>query len=68
MKAYELSRHLKNNTWAIKLLWARSVLSFDRKVVQVQCKVCTLIGNKKKVFVFKLDFFFIYMQIIARLW
>ncbi len=56
-KAYELNRHFKNSTWAIELLWARSVLGSNRKVAQVQCKVCTLIENKKKVFVPKLDFF-----------
>jgi len=37
-KAYELNKHFQDN-WAMKLPM-ESMLSFDGKVVQVQCKIC----------------------------
>jgi hypothetical protein len=38
-KAYELNKHFQD-TWTIKLLWVEFVFSFDRKVIEVLCKVC----------------------------
>ncbi len=43
------------DTWAIKLPWVKSVLSSNGKVVQVWCKVCSLIDGKYKLLVAKLD-------------
>jgi hypothetical protein len=39
-KAYKLNRHFQNN-WAMKFLWAKSMLGSNGKVVQVWCKICT---------------------------
>ncbi len=36
---YELNMHFQAN-WAIKLPWAKFVLGFDGKVVQMECKIC----------------------------
>jgi hypothetical protein len=49
-----LNKHFQDR-WAIKLLWAKCVLSSNGKVAQVQCQVCTWIEGKDKLFVPKLD-------------
>jgi hypothetical protein len=49
-----LNKHFQHR-WAIKLFWAKCVLGFNGKVAQVQCKVCTWIEGKDKLFVPKLD-------------
>ncbi len=54
-KAYELNRHFQN-TWTIKLLWVEFVFSFDRKVIEVLCKVCTQIKERDKFLIPKLGF------------
>lgn len=55
-KAYDLNRNFKD-TWVVKLPWAKSILSSNGKVVQVECKVCSLIEGKDKLLVPKLDSF-----------
>jgi hypothetical protein len=55
-KAYDLNRNFKD-TWVVKLPWAVSILSSNGKVVQVECKVCSLIEGKDKLLVPKLDSF-----------
>jgi hypothetical protein len=47
---YELNMHFQAN-WAIKLPWAKFVLGFDGKVVQMECKICKWIEGKDKLFV-----------------
>jgi hypothetical protein len=50
-----LNKHFQDG-WAIKLPWAKCVLGSNGKVPQVQCKVCTWIEGKDKLFVPKLDY------------
>ncbi len=38
-KAYEMNMHFED-TSAVKLPWAESIIGSNDKVVQVQCKVC----------------------------
>ncbi len=52
-KAYELNKHFQDN-WAMKLSM-ESVLGFNGKVVQMQCKICTWIEGKDELLVPKLD-------------
>ncbi len=49
-----MNKHFQDR-WAIKLLWTKCVLGSNGKVAQVQCKVCTWIEGKDKLFVPKLD-------------
>jgi hypothetical protein len=53
-KAYEMNMHFED-TWAITLPWAKSIMGSNGKVVQVQCKVCFFIDGKDKLLVAKLD-------------
>ncbi len=53
-KAYEMNMHFQD-TWVVKLSWAKSVLGSNGKVVQIWCKVCSLIDGKNKFMVAKLD-------------
>jgi hypothetical protein len=41
--------------WATKLPWAESIMGSKGKVVQGQCKVCSLIDGKDKLLVTKFD-------------
>ncbi len=52
-KAYELNKHFQDN-WAMKLPM-ESMLGFDGKVIQVQCKICAWIKGKDELLVPKLD-------------
>ncbi len=54
-KAYGMNRHFQD-TWVIKLLWAKSVMGSNDKVVKVWCKVCSFIDGKDKLLVAKFDF------------
>jgi hypothetical protein len=43
------------DTWVVKFPWAKFVLGSNVKVVQIQCKVCSLIDGKNNLMVAKLD-------------
>jgi hypothetical protein len=49
-KAHEMNKRFQN-TWVVKLLWTEFVLGSNGKVVQVWCKVCSLIDDKDKLLV-----------------
>ncbi len=53
-KAYEMNMHFQD-TWVMKFPWAKSILGSNGKVVQIQCKVCSLINGKNNLMVAKLD-------------
>jgi hypothetical protein len=53
-KAYEMNMHFQD-TWVVKLPWAKSILGSNGKVVQIQCNVCSLIDGENKLMVAKLD-------------
>jgi hypothetical protein len=53
-KAHEMNGHFQD-TWVVKFPWIKFVLGSNGKVVQVQCKVCSLIDGKNKLLVIKLD-------------
>jgi len=53
-KAYEMNKHFQD-TWVIKLPWAKFIFGSNGKVVQVRCEVCSLIDGKYQLLVAKLD-------------
>jgi hypothetical protein len=53
--------------WVVKLPWTKFVLGSNGKVVQVRCKVCSLIGGKDKFMVTSLIHFGS-VQIVIKLW
>jgi len=53
-KAHEMNRHFQD-TWGVKLPWTKFVLGSNGKVVQVRCKVYSLIDGKHKLLVAKVD-------------
>jgi hypothetical protein len=53
-KAYEMNMHVQD-IWAIKFPWAESIMGSKGKVIQVWCKVCSLIDGKDKLLVTKFD-------------
>ncbi len=54
MKEYQHNKVFQN-TWSAKLPWAKLVTNEDRKVHQVECKVCSTIERKDKLLTAKLD-------------
>jgi hypothetical protein len=53
-KAYEMNKHIQD-TWVVKLPWAICVMGSNGKVVQVCCKLCSLIEGNYKLLVANLD-------------
>jgi len=53
--------------WVVKLPWTKFVLGSNGKVVQVQCKVCSLIDGKDKLLVTSLIHFGS-VQVVLKLW
>lgn len=53
-KAYDMKKHFQD-TWVIKLPWGKNIFGSNGKVVQVRCKVYSLINGKYKLLVAKLD-------------
>jgi hypothetical protein len=53
-KAYEMNTYFQD-TWVMKFPWVKSILGSNGKVVQIRCKVCSLIDGKNNLMVAKLD-------------
>jgi hypothetical protein len=55
MNAYEMSLCFQD-TWVLKLPWAKFVVGFDGKVYQVKCKMCNVIEGRGKAFSVEVGF------------
>jgi hypothetical protein len=53
-KSYELNRHFQDS-WAVKLQWAKAVMGADGRIIQVRCKICSDIEGREKLLVPKID-------------
>ncbi len=54
-KNYELNCHFQDS-WATRLPWEKFVVGVEGKVTQVKCNACSVIDERDKFLVAKLDF------------
>ncbi len=51
-KIYELNRRFQDS-WVVKLPWAKSIVGAKGKATQVKCKVCNIIDERNRLLVVK---------------